>query len=160
MSAVRGPQLRHRSVLPDNALLCRAWPEQPARLVVRRLKSWVVVITAPGDIDATNADTLTEYTLEHATRCRGLTLDLRGMEFFGTEGVWALERIAVNCARAGTGWAVVPGGVVSRVLRICNPQGSLPAAETLDAALVTLEDQLDRPPQLTAVGMNPRYPSR
>jgi hypothetical protein len=41
----------------------------------------------------------------------------------------------VNCARVGTGWAIVPGSAASRVLRICDPQDSLPLADTVEAAL-------------------------
>ena len=68
------------------------------RLASRRLSSSVDVISAHGDIDASNADTLTEYTLRHLMRCRGLILDLHGLDFFGTEGFSALHRVSVCCA--------------------------------------------------------------
>ena len=93
------------------------------------------VISAHGDIDASNAGTLAEYTLGHVTGCRGLILDLRGLDFFGAKGFSALHKVSAGCTRAGIGWALVPGAAVSRVLRICDPQGTLPAASTLDAAL-------------------------
>jgi anti-anti-sigma regulatory factor len=64
-----------------------------------------------------------------------LILDLRGLDFFGAMGFSALHKVSAGCARAGIGWALVPGAAVSRVLRICDPQGTLPAASTLDAAL-------------------------
>jgi anti-anti-sigma regulatory factor len=78
---------------------------------------------------------LAEYTLGHVTGCRGLILDLRGLDFFGAKGFSALHKISAGCARAGIGWALVPGAAISRVLRICDPQGTLPAASTLGAAL-------------------------
>lgn len=43
----------------------------------------MAVISAHGDIDASNAGTLAEYTLGHVTGCRGLIRDLRGLDFFG-----------------------------------------------------------------------------
>jgi hypothetical protein len=97
------------SVLPDGGFLSQLWQGHTARLASRRLRSSVAVISAHGDIDASNADTLTEYTLGHLMRCRGLILDLRGLDFFGTEGFSALHRVSVCCARARIGWAVVPG---------------------------------------------------
>jgi anti-anti-sigma factor len=98
----------------------------------------VSVIRACGDIDVTNAAAMTEYALAHAMRCCGVVLDLRGLEFFGTEGFTALHRLSVECAHAGKGWAFVPGGVVSRLLRICDPQGTLPAADSLRAAVAAV----------------------
>ena len=103
--------------------------------------SSVAIVSAYGDIDATNASALTDYALVNAVSCRGLILDLSGLEFFGTEGFSALHRVSVRCARAEIGWMVVPGAAVSRLLRICDPHGSLPAVDTVGAALANLQDQ-------------------
>ena len=81
-----------------------------------------------GDIDVTNAAAMTEYTLGHATRSRGLILDLSGLDFSKTEGFSALHRAAVGCARTGRAWSLVPGAAVSRLLRIGDLLGSLPPA--------------------------------
>jgi anti-anti-sigma regulatory factor len=105
--------------------------------------SSVVVVGAYGDIDETNAGTMTEYALGHAMSGRGLILDLSGLDFCGTEGFSSLHRVAVGCARTGTAWSLVPGVAVSRLLRICDPWGSLPAADTVDAALATVQDQIN-----------------
>jgi len=103
--------------------------------------SSVAIVSAYGDIDATNASALTDYALVNAVRCRGLILDLSSLKFFGTEGFLALHRISVRCARAEIGWMVVSGAAVSRVLRLCDPHGSLPTVGTVDAALANLQDQ-------------------
>jgi len=103
--------------------------------------SSVAIVSASGDIDATNASTLTDYALVNAVRCRGLILDLRALKFIGTEGFSALHRISVRCARAEIGWVVVSGAAVSRLLRLCDPHGSLPTVDTVDAALANLQDQ-------------------
>src|ERR1700730_7377203 len=147
------------SVLPDGGFLSQPWEGRAALLTSRRLKSSVAVIRAQGGIDASNADTLTEYTLGHLMRCRGLILDLRDLDFFGTEGFSALHRVAVCCANPGIGWAVVPSGAVSRVLRIGDPQGLLPAASTVDAAMAIIQGQPHRPPRpsrATQIPDNPR----
>lgn len=103
------------------------------------MKSSVAIVSAHGDIDQTNAGTLTEYSLAHVVRCRGLILDLTRLEFFGAEGFSALHRISVSCARAGLDWALVPGAAVSLLLRISDPDGWLPAVNTVGAALAGLQ---------------------
>ena len=148
------------SVLPEGGFLSQPWQGRTARLASRRLKSSVAVIGAHGGIDASNTDILTEYTLGHLMRCRGLILDLRDVDFFGTEGFSALHKVSVCCARAGIGWAVVPGEAVSRVLRICDPHGLLPAASTVEAAMATVQDPPHRPPQSIASRRDPGQSSR
>ena len=147
------------SVLPEGGFLSQPWQGRTARLVSRRLRSSVIVVRAHGGIDASNADTLTEYALGHLLRCRELILDLRDLDFFGTEGFSALHRVSVCCARDATGWAVVSGQAVSRVLRICDPQGFLPAASTVEAAMAIVEGQPHRPAQPVASRTDPRQSS-
>jgi anti-anti-sigma factor len=155
MSGITMNALLAPSLLPEGGFLSQPWEGHTARFAGRRLRSSVAVIRAHGGIDASNADTLTEYTLEYLMRCRGLILDLRDLDFFGTEGFSALHRISVCCARAGIGWAVVSGEAVSRMLRIGDPQGLLPAASTLEAAMATVQDQPHRPPQPIASRRDP-----
>jgi anti-anti-sigma regulatory factor len=64
------------------------------------LKSSVAVISAHGEIDASNVGTLAEYTLGHLTGCPGLILDLRGLAFFGAKGFSALHTVSAGCARS------------------------------------------------------------
>jgi anti-anti-sigma factor len=126
-------------VLP--AKLLTLTTRHAARFDTRWTMSSVAIVSAYGDIDASNASTLIDCALVNAVRCRGLILDLRGLEFFGTEGFSALHRVSVACARAEIGWIVVPGAAVSRLLRICDPYGSLPTIDTVGAALANLQDQ-------------------
>jgi anti-anti-sigma factor len=133
--------------IPVTKFVSQPGESDSTRLAHRRLASSVAVISARGHIDASNADTLTGYALEHLMGCRGLILDLSGVNFFGTEGFSALHRISVCCARAGISWALVPSEAVSRVLRIGDPHGLLPAARTVEAALATIHDQPHRPPR-------------
>lgn len=115
-------------------------PDQDlARLDTHWMKSSVAVVSAHGDIDQTNARSLTEYSLANLMRCRGLILDLTHLEFCGAAGFSALHQISVSCAHAGIAWALVPGAAVSVLLRICDPDGLLPAADTVSAALAGLQ---------------------
>ena len=146
------------SMTRADRFLSPPWESHTTRLAYRRLRSSVAVISAHGHIDASNADTLTEYTLGHLIRCRGLILDLRDLDFFGTDGFSALHRISVCCARPGTAWAVVPSKAVSRVLRIVDPQGLLPAARTVKAAMAIIQDQPRRPELPSQAAENPVNP--
>ncbi|MGB8793491.1 MAG: hypothetical protein WCD33_18560, partial [Mycobacterium sp.] len=60
------------SMPPVGGFISQPWERHTARLANRRLRSSVAVISAHGHIDASNADTVTEYTLGHLMRCRGL----------------------------------------------------------------------------------------
>jgi anti-anti-sigma factor len=125
------------------------------RLDTHWMKSSVAVVSAHGDIDKMNARTLTEYSLANLARCRGLILDLTRLEFFGAAGFTELHRISVSCARAGIGWALVPGVAVSVVLRVCDPDGFLPAADTVSAALTSVEgsaSDADDPEKTCGIG--------
>jgi anti-anti-sigma factor len=146
--------------LPNGGFFSQPWEGRSARLASRRVRSSVAVIRAHGGIDASNADTLTEYALGHLMRCRGLILDLYDLNFFGTEGFSALHRVSVCCARVGINWAVISGEAVSRLLRISDPEGLLPAASTFEATMAIVQDQPHRPPQPMASRRDPRHSSR
>jgi anti-anti-sigma factor len=124
---------------PNDAISAKPDEGQLAQLDAHWTKSSVVIVSARGAIDVTNANNLTEYSLAQLVRCRGLILDLTRLEFFGAAGFPALHRISVSCARAGIGWALVPSAAVSLVLRICDPDRLLPAVDTVSAALASLQ---------------------
>lgn len=128
---------------------------QLARLDTHWMKSSVAVVSAYGDIDKSNARTLTEYSLVNLMLSQGLILDLTRLEFFGAAGFSELHRISVSCARAGKNWALVPGAAVSVVLRVCDPDGLLPAVNTLSAALASVErsaSDADHPEKTCGIG--------
>ncbi|MGO9154591.1 STAS domain-containing protein [Mycobacterium sp.] len=141
--------LLHSSAVPGDAIFSTLFSKpgkgQLARLAAHWMKSSVAIVSANGDIDQTNARTLTEYSLAHLVRCRGLILDLTRLDFLGAEGFSALHRISVGCARAGIDWALVPGAAASLLLRICDPDGWLPAVNTVSAALASLQGSASDP---------------
>src|SRR6185437_9362011 len=95
-----------------------AWENHSARFSARWEEDRVV-ITADGELDASNATPL--------------VVDLSGLEFFGTAGFSALHLINVRCAGANLRWAVVPSKAVSRLLRICDPDHALPLIASVRA---------------------------
>ena len=62
---------------------------------------------------------------------RQLVLDLRAVDFFGGHGFTALYYIAVHCTRSDADWTIVGGHPVRRLLSICDAEGELPLAESL-----------------------------
>ena len=102
-----------------------AWENHSARFSARWEEDRVV-ITADGELDASNATQFADYFDLCITDSTPLVVDLSGLEFFGTAGFSALHLINVRCAGARLRWAVVPSKAVSRLLRICDPDRALP----------------------------------
>jgi anti-anti-sigma factor len=127
---------------PNAGTSGRPWPPPLAGFASRWPTSSVVVVRVRGEIDVTNAATMTGYALAHAVSGRGLILDLSEVDFLGTEGFSALHRVAVGCARIGTACSLVPGAVATRLLRVCDPTGLLAVADTVDVVLATVGHQI------------------
>ena len=121
-----------------------------ASFATRWLQPSVAVITAHGELDASNAQDFVDYALRHAERTQRLALDLSGVDFFGTAGFSALHTLNVRCAGAGVEWVLVPSNAVSRLLRICDPDSALPIAATVPAALSRLQAEQRRLLQLVS----------
>lgn len=127
----------------------QSWQKSRTAHFTARWEPSGTVITADGELDAANADQLAAYVQRSAKRTRRLILDLRGLEFIGTAGFSALHRINVVCAGAQAQWAMVPSTAVARLLRICDPDGTLPitspATEPLIASTAWNGDSEQRP---------------
>jgi anti-anti-sigma factor len=121
-----------------------------ATFTTRRLEPSVSVITAHGDLDASNAQGFVDYALRDADRTERLALDLTGLDFFATAGFSALHTLNVRCASAGVEWVLVPSNAVSRVMKICDPDSTLPVAATMSAGLVHLRADQRRLLQLVS----------
>jgi anti-anti-sigma factor len=98
-----------------------------------------IQIGARGDIDAVNGRAFGRYVERHTDASRQLLVDLRSVDFFGSQGFTALYYISVHCARSDVDWIFIGSPAVRRVLRICDPDGELPAVVHIDAALERLD---------------------
>jgi anti-anti-sigma factor len=130
MFAMRHPNAVSPVPEPDAAIPLEPWENHTARFTAEWGPSFVV-ITAYGELDASNASHLADYVQRCAAHCKPIILNLSGLEFFGTAGFSALHTINVRCAGADVRWAVVPGKAVSRLLRICDPDNTLPLVESM-----------------------------
>ena len=98
-----------------------------------------IAIAVLGEVDAVNGREFARYVERHTRVSRQLVLDLRAVDFFGSQGFTALFYISVHCTRSDVDWAIVASPPVRRLLSICDPESELPLAEDLGAALSRLD---------------------
>jgi anti-anti-sigma factor len=110
----------------------QSWQQSRTAQFTARREPAGTVITAAGELDAANSDELAAYVQRDISSSKRVILDLRGLEFIGTAGFSALHRINVACSVAQAHWAMAPSAAVARLLRLCDPDGTLPVT-TVDA---------------------------
>ena len=110
----------------------------------------VGIITVEGELDASNSAAFADHVNECAAVGTRLVLDLSPLDFFGTAGFSALHTINVRCANASARWAMVTGESVSRLMRVCDPDQTLPVAESIPEAIELLDGEPRRLLQLVA----------
>jgi anti-anti-sigma factor len=148
MSVVRNAGSTCPAIGMDGALPPPTWECRTARCTAQWGPS-AAVVTAHGELDASNAAQMVDYVQRCTIYSKWLILDLSGLEFFGTAGFSALQMINVRCADARAHWAVVPSRAVSRLLRICDPDKALPMAES-EATVVAMQKEPQRLLQLVS----------
>lgn len=116
--------------------VAQSWQQSRTAQFSARWEPSGTLITVDGELDAANADQLVAYVQSSARRSKRVILDLRGLEFIGTAGFSALHRINVVCSAAQASWAMATSGAVSRLLRICDPDGTLPVTSPADEPLL------------------------
>lgn len=113
-------------------------PRKRAVFTTYLISTTTVVVAVEGELDACNARDLADYVERNIGSCTRLIVDLRDLQFFGTSGFSVLHNVNVSCSRRGTDWVVIPGREVDRLLRICDPGGGLPVANTLETAMAAV----------------------
>ena len=104
----------------------------------RELSTTTVLVAADGEVDASNSAALLSYVEKHVGDYDQLVLDLSKLTFFATDGYSALHSIDVRCSRRGIDWVLVPSPEVTRVLRVCDPDGLFPTAGNIVSAVAAL----------------------
>jgi anti-anti-sigma factor len=132
MSATKRPNIAAAILGIDDAMPPPMWENHSARFTAEWTSSRVV-ITAHGELDASNASQLADYVESCIAHSTSVIVDLSSLKFFGTAGFSALHLINVRCAAADLRWAVLPGKAVSRLLRICDPDNTLPLVQSVHA---------------------------
>lgn len=96
------------------------------------------VITIGGEIDAYNADYVSDYLAGFVRLGHPLVLDLSGVDFLGVAGFRAVLHFGAERRRADLHWALVTSDAVNILLRITANDRPLPVVETLTDALQRL----------------------
>lgn len=96
------------------------------------------IIQICGAIEASNANRLSNCVDDLSIAERSLILDLRGVDFFGSEGFRALLGIAEKCLRNGVQWALVAGAAVGQFLESSDSKYRLPVTASVEEALQQL----------------------
>ena len=110
-----------------------------ATFAVRHPSPTRVAVAVLGDVDAFNARDLGRYVERHTRISKQLVVDLRAVDFFGTQAFTALYYISVRCARIDVDWMIIGSPPVRRLLSICDPEGELPLVDDLPSALERLD---------------------
>jgi anti-anti-sigma factor len=116
--------------------VAQSWQQSRTAQFSARWEPSGTVITVDGELDAANADQLAAYVQRSVRRSKRVILDLRGLEFIGTAGFSVLHRINVVCSGAQVYWAMAPSQAVSRLLRLCDPDGTLPVTMPAEESLL------------------------
>jgi anti-anti-sigma factor len=129
---------------PESPALHKAQPHQTQRsgravFEVHHLTPTRVRICVKGDVDATNRQALARFVGFHTCVSQQLVLDLRSVDFFGSQGFTALHYISVQCARRDVDWMILGNRMVHRILRVCDSDTVLPVVNNIDAALNKLD---------------------
>jgi anti-anti-sigma factor len=135
----------HRVARQDNSPSTEPHTQHAARFATEWLAQSTAVITADGDLDASNAGPLAAYALGRLPRCRSMILDLTGLNFCGVEGFSILHTLQGRCAGVAVRWVLVPSPAVSRVLRLGDPEAALPTADSVGAAVAAIQGDGERP---------------
>lgn len=119
---------------------------RPGALCIRseRLDPSTLLVDASGELDAANARQLVDHVSAIDDPHSTLIVDLRGLTFFGTEGLWAVNRIIAASAKRHATPVLVAGPEARRLLRICDPRGALRTVNSVVDALLASKPNRSR----------------
>jgi anti-anti-sigma factor len=79
-----------------------------------------IVVMVRGEVDSGSAATLARFLCEHAQLSSWLVVSMAEVDFFGAAGIDVLADFDARCRRRNYPWALVCGGTVDRLLRLCK----------------------------------------
>jgi anti-anti-sigma factor len=98
----------------------------------------VTIVRIGGEIDACNADRLSDNVFRYAATASALVVDATAVDFCCVRGLRDLMALAQHCHDSGIHWTLIAGGPARRLLEVAGVSSELPVAESLSAALQSL----------------------
>jgi anti-anti-sigma regulatory factor len=106
------------------------------------------VVAIRGEINAANVDQISDYARRFILSGEPLVLDLSGVNSFAAPGIWLLCVLDGDCLTAGVEWTLVESPAVYELLRDFDEEAKFPVSRSVDQALHTLAEGIDRRRQL------------
>lgn len=115
-----------------------------------------IVLTASGEIDASNADNFSKTLSRLTAEGDPLVVDLRAVDFCGVQALQVLVALNDECRESGLAWALVAGRAVHALLRIGDIGAGLPMVPSVTDALQRFESDKRAGRQLLSLNLSER----
>ncbi len=115
-----------------------------------------IVLTASGEIDASNADNFSKTISRLTAEGDPLIVDLRAVDFCGVQALQVLVALDQECRDNGLTWALIAGRAVQALLRIGDVGAGLPVVPSVTDALQRFESDKRTRRQLLSVDFSER----
>jgi anti-anti-sigma factor len=99
------------------------------------VKDGATIVQIGGEIDACNADRLSENVFRYASTASALVVDTAAVDFCSVRGLRYLMALDQHCHASGIQWALVASGAVRRMLEVTGVNSTLPLANSIFTAL-------------------------
>ncbi len=99
------------------------------------------VVTVHGEIDAANADRISEYIRRFTLGEHPVVLDMGDVSHFAAAGISLLYRFDADCRAAGVEWTLVPSPAVIALLSE-DDEARLPMTRSVHQALHDLAEAI------------------
>ena len=106
----------------------------------KQCRQLATVLTVTGVVDDLNIDAITAHAQSCVIPEKPFVLDLSGVTSFTGHGITLFDAIADACATFCEEWSVIASQPVSRALRLCGIDDSVPTADSVPAALHHFSD--------------------
>jgi anti-anti-sigma factor len=100
-----------------------------------RCRQLATVVTVTGDIDAANAERVTEYAKRFVLAEKPFVLDLSGVSSFAAEALSIFYDLDAQCEQTGDEWSMVGSQPVLQALRASGSLDDMPVTASVPEAL-------------------------
>ena len=109
-----------------------------AAFTAEQIGSSLVLIRVRGEIDVLSAPALRAFACARVGEDRHVVLDLSEVDFIGAAGLAVFDTLDAQTCRFGSGWTLVGGRAVQRLLRAADRESACRCYESVEAAMGAL----------------------